>query len=73
MWFDINKLALNLEKQTIIFSNRRKSCDASINLEGIKIDRVKETKFLGVIVNENLRHINYTKMKMSNNCSVTQS
>lgn len=54
-WFDVNKLSLNLEKTNfMIFSNRGRETSASINIDGIEINRVRETKFLGVILDENL-------------------
>ncbi len=52
----------------MIFSNREKGTDASVNIDGIEINRVRETKFLGVMTDENLSwksHINYTKVKIS--------
>ena len=67
-WFDVNKLSLNLEKTNfMIFSNRGRDTGASINIDGIEINRVRETKFLGVILDENLcwkSHIHYTKAKI---------
>lgn len=66
-WFDVNKLSLNLEKTNfMIFSNRGRDPGASINIDGIEINRVRETKFLGVILDENVcwkSYIHYTKAK----------
>ncbi len=54
-WFDVNKLSLNLEKTNfMIFSNRGRDTGVSINIDGIKMNRVREIKFLGVILDENL-------------------
>lgn len=68
-WFDVNKLSLNLEKTNFMkFSNRGRDTGASINIDGIEINRVRKTKFLGVILDENLcwkSHIHYTKAKIS--------
>ena len=38
----------------MIFSKRGKDTEASISIDGTELKRVKETKFLGVLLDENL-------------------
>ncbi len=66
VWFKCNKLSLNIDKTNFIMfrnkhGNRRyddNQLDICIN--GIKISRVTNTKFLGVIVDESLSWSNHT-------------
>src|SRR5258708_39001387 len=56
-WFRANKLSLNAAKTNYIcFASRRKklACDPSLVLymDGVKIDKVLHTKFLGVFVDQ---------------------
>ena len=56
-WLKINKLSLNVEKtHYIIFPNRQKkiSFGCKILINYVTIEQVSFTKFLGVIINENL-------------------
>ena len=56
-WFASNSLTLNLDKSKyIIFKPKRKEIDhnAIIQLSGKTIDRVKDIKFLGLIIDEAL-------------------
>ena len=70
-WFRCNKLALNETKTNyVIFhlSHKKPPENFSITLNGIELNRVKNTKFLGVIISENLKwndHINYVSSKVS--------
>ena len=51
-WLKINKLSLNVEKtHYIIFHNRQKKIPLG---SSVSIEQVSFTKFLGVIINENL-------------------
>ncbi len=70
LWFKLNKLSLNISKTNfIIFSNvslHHKSI--GINIEGVNIVRVFETKFLGVIIDHKLNwkdHIRYIRGKLN--------
>ena len=70
IWLYVNKLSINTEKTNyILFSLRKKintSCNVYINQK--VIDRVTNTKFLGVIIDEKLtwsHHIKYIKKKIS--------
>ena len=57
IWFRANKLSLNLKKtKFMVFkpSQKRKSHDIQLFINDYKLDQVKETIFLGVILDENL-------------------
>ena len=57
IWFRANKLSLNLKKtKFMVFkpSQKRKSHDIQLLINDYKLDQVKETIFLGVILDENL-------------------
>lgn len=68
-WFDTNKLSLNLNKtKYIIFSTKQIKQQVKIIVNSIEIERVYETKFLGVIIHEKLcwkSHIENVKRKIS--------
>ena len=57
LWFKANRLSLNITKTNyMLFSNRKKILNQNMNViidESI-ITRVKDCKFLGVIIDENL-------------------
>ena len=58
IWFRANMLSLNLKKtKFIVFKQCQKRTNKTIQLliNGQKVDRVKETVFLGVIMDENLK------------------
>ena len=58
IWFRANKLSLNLKKtKFMVFkpSQKRKSHDIQLFINDYKLDQVKETIFLGVILDENLK------------------
>ena len=57
IWFKVNKLPLNLKKtKFMVFKPRQKRTSHIIQLliNGQQIDQVKETVFLGVVIDENL-------------------
>ena len=58
IWFRVNRLSLNLKKKThLLHLNHAKSVQIkqfNFELMAKKIDQVKETVFLGVIMDENL-------------------
>ena len=70
-WFRANKLALNESKTNyVIFHVRHNKPpdNFSIKLNNIELERVEYTKFLGVMIQENLQwkhHINYTANKVA--------
>ena len=67
-WLYCNKLSLNvLETHYMIFTARNKTAtDLDIKINEVRIERVYETKFLGVLVDSQLiwkKHIEYTCKK----------
>lgn len=64
-WFKVNQLSLNIQKTNfMIFSttNKRYNQDnAEVSIDGIKINQVTQTKFLGVIVDQKLNWKNHTR------------
>ena len=63
----INRLSLNLNKTHFILFRRKKvriSLSTDLIIHNVKIDMIERTKFLGVIIDQNLSfqsHINYIK------------
>ena len=74
MWFDRNKLSLNLSKtKFMLFSNHNKNTQVQIQVNGVDIDRVYENKFLGVIIDDKINwksHIKHIQSKLSRSISV---
>ena len=68
-WLYCNKLSLNVSKTHMIFTARNKiSTDLDIKINEVCIERVYETKFMGVLVESQLtwkQHIDYTCKKLS--------
>ena len=69
-WLTANKLSLNISKTHYMVFDRgkEKNDQDSLYLNKILIERVKFTKFLGVIIDEKLtwtHHISYIKNKIS--------
>ena len=57
IWFKANKLSLNLKKtKFMVFKPRQKRsiCNIQISIDNQNIVKVKETNFLGIILDENL-------------------
>ena len=56
IWFRVNKLSLNVNKTNfIMFANKKQHRPTvNITLNGTNIEQVSHTKFLGVIIDENL-------------------
>ena len=55
----------------MLFGNKNSDCDANVDINGTKIQRVNELKFLGVIIDDKLNwkhHISYTQKKNSQEC-----
>ena len=78
-WFKVNKLSLNLKKTNYIFLHpKQKKEDIPLKLPRVSInenniDRVKSTKFLGVLIDENLsrnEHIELVVNKISKNIGI---
>ena len=69
VWFSVNKLSINLSKTNyILFRNRSADTDLNIRINTINVTRVQSSKFLGIIIDENLNwkpHIQLVKSKLS--------
>ena len=70
-WLKINKLSLNLKKTHFMLfktSKKRFILDTDLVIDGMKIDKVDKTKFLGVVIDPCLTfksHILYIKGKIA--------
>ena len=73
-WLKINKLSLNVKKTLfILFYNKKRLIYTRINLKMEEIEQVLSTKFIGVIINENVTwsdHIHVLLDKISKNLGV---
>ena len=74
-WLKINKLSLNVNKtQYMVFTRKlNKIEDIVLRVEGQTIERVTQTKFLGVIIDEKLtwrNHVNYISTKIANGIGI---
>ena len=54
-WFSANLLSLNVKKTNYILFGNKKPPDISLLINNEKLMRVYETKFLGVIIQANLK------------------
>ena len=74
IWFALNKLSLNIKKTNyMIFCNKTIPDDLQISINNIVIERVKSTKFLGVMIDDNLNwkmHISHVKSKLSKSIAI---
>ena len=70
-WLNVNKLSLNLKKTHFIIFRRRRAkvyIHKDLIVNGVKIDQTNQSKFLGVVIDQNLtfmEHIQYIKGKIS--------
>ena len=75
-WFRANKLSINFKKSNFMVfrpPQRRQTLDISIQIDKNTIERVKETVFLGVILDEHLSwkpHILSVSRKMSKSIGI---
>lgn len=73
-WIHANKLSLNLTKTNyMIYSNSLKMLPGDIMFNGVLIDRVTSTKFLGLYIDEQLKwktHVNNLCKILSRNTGV---
>ena len=69
-----NKLSLNVSKTNfIVFSNRDKTFNIPLKINERVIDRVGFTKFLGILIDEDLKfkhHVNSVCIKISKACGI---
>uniref|UniRef100_A0A8C7Y996 Reverse transcriptase domain-containing protein n=1 Tax=Oryzias sinensis TaxID=183150 RepID=A0A8C7Y996_9TELE len=75
LWFDVNKLSLNLSKtKMMLFGHHKgKNINIDMHINGVKLERIYENKFLGVIIDDKLTwkaHISYIQAKLSRSISV---
>ena len=55
-WFQVNKLTLNIEKTVcLLFQKQGQSKEITIKVDNITIQNTKETKFLGIWLDEHLK------------------
>ena len=80
-WFKANRLSLNVKKTNfILFGNKSKKLgckdinfEPTLKVNDEKLMRVTETKFLGVIVDQNLNwrsHIDFIALKISRSLAI---
>ena len=66
---NLNRLSINYDKTNfIIFTKKKLNYKIRIKLNGYILQQVKETKYLGVMINEKLNwtaHINYIRKKLN--------
>ena len=54
-WFSVNKLSLNASKTNyMVFGRRKINCDVDKKINSNQITRVNKTKFLGIMIDEQL-------------------
>ncbi len=67
-WLKVNKLSLNYEKTNfMIFSNKKTKTDIKIKIDGVFLNKVNSTKYLGVILDDKLNwssHVSYVHSKL---------
>ena len=73
-WLIINKLSLNIGKTNfMIFTGMNIKEDVRLKIDGVNIERVYHTKFLGVEIDCKLRwreHVNNIQTKIAKNINV---
>ena len=72
-WFSANLLSLNIKKTNYILFGNKKPPDISLLINNEKLLRVYETKFLGIIIQANLKwttHIRLLENKISKTLGV---
>lgn len=73
VWFDVNKLSLNVQKTNFIIFGKGKLINAKLTIRGLEIEQVHSTKFLGVIIDDKLSwkpHISKVRGKLARCISV---
>ena len=72
LWFDSNKLTLNVNKTQLIMLSRKKILIPQNQdiLRNEVVQRVNKAKFLGVIVDQHL-NISMISQKISKSCGIT--
>ena len=54
IWFDVNKLSLNVQKTNFIIFGKRNYSNAELTIQNKQIEQVHVTKFLGVLIDDRL-------------------
>ena len=74
LWFKLNKMSLNVSKTNYIrFGNKKVKEELEIYIDKSPVEKVLETKFLGVIVNNKLswvEHIKNVKNKVAKSVGI---
>ncbi len=69
LWFDRNKLSLNLSNTKIMLFGRNKpDCNVELIIDNIKIEKVDEIKFLGVTLDHKISwksHVSHIQSKLA--------
>ena len=79
IWLKINKLSLNIKKTHYIvfhFRQRRIPENLKVVIDNCEVERVKFTKFLGVILHENLtwaNHVSYLANKIHKSIGILKA
>ena len=73
-WFQVNKLTLNIEKTVcLLFQKQGQTKEIAIKVDNIIIHNTKETKFLGMWLDEDLKwttHIQKLILKLTRNANL---
>jgi len=76
VWFKLNKLSLNIKKTNYIFFQSKSKASPlrrDLKIDGVIIENVTRTKFLGIIINSTLTwkdHISTIKQKIFKNTGI---
>ena len=54
VWLNMNKLSINTSKKFIKSHNKKQNMNISFSINNEKISQVKNTIFLGIVIDENL-------------------
>jgi hypothetical protein len=75
IWFQVNKLSLNIQKTNFIIFGNKKCVNRNYNItiDGCNLERVLVTKFLGVYIDSQLNwaeHVKIIQKKVSKNIGI---
>ena len=75
-WFKINKLSLNIKKTNFILfgqNHKKNPINITVLIDNVSITKVKSTRFLGVLIDENISwkpHISLITSKIAKNIGI---
>ena len=72
-WLQTNRLSLNLTKKHIMLFGKGGNSNINVNIEGVPINIVKETKFLGILLDNRLTwksHTAYISKKIAKSIGI---